>query len=231
MKQERSTAAATETATQDDASTRHHQVAAVLRERILQGDFVPGQRLVERTLAGELGVSRIPVRDALNILRGEGFVSAFPNRGMVVTPLTQQDVEELFEVRTALEVLAARRATERATPEELNRLAQAIADSEDAAARSDTQAVGRCNQSFHDLLTASAHNSLLTSLMEPLEGRLHWLLRQNDDPQPLHTEHVALLEAIRSGDPDLAAERALAHVRTSRRIWLETEARKSVAKA
>lgn len=219
-------AAVTAAADGTDSPARQHQVADVLRERILQGELAPGARLVERTLAAELGVSRIPIRDALNILRGEGFVSAFPNRGMVVTPLTRQDVEELFEVREALEVLAARRATEHATSEELDRLAAILAESEAAAERSDAQTVGRCNQDFHDQLTAMAHNVLLTSMMEPLEGRLHWLLRQNDNPQPLHTEHAALFEAIRSGDPDRAANRALAHVRTSRRIWLETEARK-----
>lgn len=207
-------------------ATRGPQVADILRDRILEGKLTPGQRLVERTLASELGVSRIPVRDALNILRGEGFVTAFPNRGMLVTPMSRQDIEELFEVREALEVLAARRATENATPEELDRLAEALARSEEAAARSDARAVGRCNQDFHDLLTASAHNTLLTSLMVPLEGRLHWLLRQNDDPALLHTEHVELLKAIRSGDPELAAQRALSHVCTSRKIWLELEARR-----
>ena len=166
------------------------------------------------------------MRDALNILRGEGFVTAFPNRGMLVTPMARQDIEELFEGREALEVLAARRATENATPEELDQLAEALAHSEEAAARSDARAVGRCNQDFHDLLTARAHNTLLTSLMVPLEGRLHWLLRQNDDPALLHTEHVELLKAIRSGDPELAAQRALSHVCTSRKIWLELEARR-----
>lgn len=210
-------------------TTRQPQVADIIRDRILEGTLMPGQRLVERTLASELGVSRIPVRDALNILRGEGFVTAFPNRGMLVTPMSRQDIEELFEVREALEVLAARRATENATSEELDKLAEALAHSEAAAARSDSRDVGRCNQEFHDLLTASAHNSLLTSLMVPLEGRLHWLLRQNDDPELLHFEHVELLKAIRSGDPELAAKRALSHVCTSRKIWLEIESRRSEA--
>ena len=103
---------------------------------------------------------------------------------------------------------------------------EALAHSEEATARSDARAVGRCNQDFHDLLTTSAHNTLPTSLMVPLEGRLHWLLRQNDDPALLHTEHVELRKAIRSGDPELAAQRALTHVCTSRKIWLELEARR-----
>ncbi len=216
-----------EAAAPGNGTTRQRQVADVIRDRILEGTLTPGQRLVERTLASELGVSRIPVRDALNILRGEGFVTAFPNRGMHVTTMSRQDIEELFEVREALEVLAARRATENATPDELDRLSEALERSEEAAARADARAVGRCNQDFHDLLTASAHNSLLTSLMVPLEARLHWLLRQNDDASLLHAEHVELLKAIRSGDPELAAQRAFSHVCTSRKIWCELEARRS----
>ncbi|RKQ95099.1 DNA-binding GntR family transcriptional regulator [Mycolicibacterium mucogenicum 261Sha1.1M5] len=213
----------------ESGAPQSHELVSILRDRILHGDLAPGQRLVERTLASELGVSRIPVRDALNILRGEGFVSALPNRGMTVTALSPQDVEELFEVRESLEVLAVRRATERATPDEIDRLEQSIAASEAAWERFDTDAVGRCNQEFHDLLWKMAHNSLLSSLMEPLEGRMHWLLRQNDDPRRLQAEHVAILAAIRSGDAELAARSALDHVQTSREIWLDLSARRRTA--
>src|SRR5690606_1895705 len=72
----------------DGHSFPRYQVADQIRERIVMGEYPPGMRLIERTLATELGVSRIPVRDALNLLRGEGFVSSNPNRGMVVTTLT-----------------------------------------------------------------------------------------------------------------------------------------------
>ncbi len=219
----------TEAGAAESGAPQSHELVSILRDRILHGDLAPGQRLVERTLASELGVSRIPVRDALNILRGEGFVSALPNRGMTVTALSPQDVEELFEVRESLEVLAVRRATERATPDEIDRLEQSIAASEAAWERSDTDAVGRCNQEFHDLLWKMAHNSLLSSLMEPLEGRMHWLLRQNDDPRRLQAEHVAILAAIRSGDAELAARTALDHVQTSREIWLDLSARRRTA--
>lgn len=219
----------TEAGAAESGAPQSHELVSILRDRILHGDLTPGQRLVERTLASELGVSRIPVRDALNILRGEGFVSALPNRGMTVTALSPQDVEELFEVRESLEVLAVRRATERATPDEIDRLEQSIAASEAAWERSDTDAVGRCNQEFHDLLWKMAHNSLLSSLMEPLEGRMHWLLRQNDDPRRLQAEHVAILAAIRSGDAELAARSALDHVQTSREIWLDLSARRRTA--
>ncbi|MBO9521541.1 MAG: GntR family transcriptional regulator [Nocardioidaceae bacterium] len=197
------------------------QVADVLRERIISGELNPGARLVERTLADQLGVSRVPVRDALNLLKGEGFVTEVPRKGVVVTELSRHDAVELFDVREALEVLAVRLATARATREELDELGEVMAEAATALRAEDVSALGRCNQAFHDRITAIAHNDLLASMLEPLEGRLHWLLRQNDQPELLHREHVALYRAIASGDAEKAESLALAHVRTSRRICLD----------
>lgn len=199
------------------------QIVDLLRERILSGALAPGLRLVERTLAAELGVSRLPIRDALNVLRGEGFVSALPSGGVVVTPFTADDIEELFEVRESLEMLAVSNAAERATPEEIELLDASLVATQAAYASGDALAVAKCDQEFHDLLWRLAHNSLLLSMMEPLEGRLHWLLRQHNDPQLLLSDHVALVEAIRSGDPEQAKYRASKHVCTSRRVWLALE--------
>ncbi len=84
----------------------------------------------------------------------------------------------------------------------------------------DETALLRSNQAFHDAITRLAHNDLLSSMLDPLEGRLHWLLRQNDDPLSLHREHAALYEAIAFGDADAAARASLEHVRTSRELCL-----------
>lgn len=203
-------------------------VADAIRERIVTGRLAPGQRLVERTLGEELGVSRVPIRDALNVLKGEGYVTAQPRRGVFVTQLSRQDIAELFDVREALEVLAVRLATEQGTDAEVRRLRRVVQEADRAIAASDTPLVGRCNQKFHDLITTMAHNALLASLLEPLEGRLHWLLRQNDDPHVLHQEHTELCEAIASRDVERAAAQALAHVRTSREICLAMVAAQEV---
>ena len=196
------------------------QVADAIRERIVGGELPPGTRLVERTLAGELGVSRVPVRDALNLLKGEGFVTEVPRRGVVVTRLSRHDVDELFDVREALEVLSVRLATERASTEELRELKALLKEAGAAIRANDQTAVGRFNQAFHDAITRIAHNDLLATLLEPLEGRLHWLLRQNDDSTPVYKEHIELYDAIASGDPDHAAAVSLKHVRTSRELCL-----------
>src|SRR5437899_11279298 len=90
------------------------QVCEDLRDRIISGRLAPGDRLVERDVAEEFGVSRVPVREAIRILLGEGFLTALSPRRIVVTRHDRKDVENLFDLREALEVLAARPAAERA---------------------------------------------------------------------------------------------------------------------
>lgn len=194
------------------------QVRDVLRDRILTGELPPGTRITERAVAEDLGVSRIPVRDALNMLKGEGLVTEVPRRGVIVTAMSAKDAEELFDVRTALEVLSVRLATERAKPQELAELRGVLEQSRAALTAGDHQVLAGCNQTLHDTITRIAHNDLLASVLSPLEARLHWLLRQNNDPQELFREHEALVEAIASGDPEKAAAMSLEHVNTSRRL-------------
>jgi len=192
------------------------QVREEIRQRIADGRLPPGSKMVERELAAELGVSRVPVREALRMLETEGFVQVVPRRGVVVRHLSRRDVEELFDVREALEVLATRRATERATPDELAGIRRIIDEGDAALARGDTPAGQQSNDAFHDALVSLAHNELLAGLLEPLQGRLHWLFRQNEDLAELVHEHRELYEAIASGDPDRAGTVALRHVQVNR---------------
>jgi DNA-binding GntR family transcriptional regulator len=194
------------------------QVRDVLRDRILSGVLPPGTRITERAVAEDLGVSRIPVRDALNMLKGEGLVTDIPRRGVIVTAMSAKDAEELFDVRTALEVLSVRLATERATAEEVAELREVLEAARTAMEAEDATLVAGCNQALHDKITAIAHNDLLASTLAPLEARLHWLLRQNDDPDELFREHEQLVEAIASGDAAKAEAVSLQHVNTSRRL-------------
>ena len=197
------------------------QVRNLLRDRIVAGELAPGTRIIEREVAAEFGVSRIPIREGLRALESEGFVSVVPRRGLVVSSLSRHDLDELFDVREALEVLSVRRATERAQPEELDTLRSVLEQARTALEESDRARTGRCNQQFHDTIILMAHNDLLAGILKPLEGRLHWLLRQNEDPERLYQEHEQIYMAIASGDPEAAARVALAHVVTSREICLE----------
>ena len=166
-------------------------------------------------------VSRPPGPQPRSVrLEAEVFVAVVPRRGVVVRQLSEGDVAELYDVREALEVLACRRAAERAGKTGLNRLERILDQIRKAVQASDLRAAGAANEAFHDQIIALARNKLLASMLEPLQGRLHWLFRQHDNPAELYREHQQLYEAIASGDPDRAAQQALEHVRVNRELAL-----------
>ncbi|MET8509307.1 GntR family transcriptional regulator [Streptomyces sp. NPDC004787] len=196
------------------------QVCEGLRDRIITGRLKPGDRLVERDVAEDFGVSRVPVREAIRILIGEGFLQAVSQRRIVVRELSRQDVENLFDMREALEVLAVRRAAERRTDAELDALALLLAEARAATDAGGPERLSRANTAFHAHIVRISRNELLTTTLESLEGRLRWLFQQVDDPEPLWEEHRLLYEAIGAGDPEAAADLALRHVRHYREVAL-----------
>ncbi|MET7741362.1 GntR family transcriptional regulator [Streptomyces sp. NPDC005385] len=193
------------------------RVLATLRQEIMAGRLRPGDRLVERELAERFGVSRVPVREAIRALVAEGFVLFETPRRTVVRRLTPTDVAELFELREALEVYAAGLAASRATPEALTELAALLDRAAVATGADDAEAITDINTAFHDRILAMAGNSLLISVMEPVDGRLRWLTRQNEEWPQLLTEHRELYEAVASGDPERARAQALTHVQANYR--------------
>ncbi|MGW4057996.1 GntR family transcriptional regulator [Amycolatopsis sp. NPDC004747] len=203
------------------AATRQ-RVREELRERILTGRLRPGDRLVERELAEDLGVSRVPVREAIRSLEAEGFLVVQSPRRVVVRQLARVDVEELFDVREALEGLAAGLAAARAGAAELKRLERALADAARATARGDAARITVLNSRFHDEIVAIAGNALLSTMLQPLEGRLRWLTSQNEHWAELLDEHRRLYEAIASGDAERAKASAVEHVRVNREVTLRS---------
>jgi DNA-binding GntR family transcriptional regulator len=193
------------------------RVLTDLRREIIAGRLRPGDRLVERELADRFGVSRVPVREAIRALVAEGFVHFETPRRTVVRRLTPADVKELFELREALEVYATGLAASRATPHTLAELRELLDSAASATEAGDAEAITDVNTRFHDRVLAMAGNSLLISVMEPVDGRLRWLTRQNEEWPQLLTEHRELYEAIASGDPARARARALGHVQANYR--------------
>ncbi|MFI5497433.1 GntR family transcriptional regulator [Nocardia asteroides] len=189
-----------------------------LRDRIIDLRLSPGQRLVERDLATELAISRIPLREALQLLEREGLVVIVPRQGAIVAPFTVTDVRDLFDVRESLEVLAARLAAERADPEGLAALREQLAAARRATAAGDQAAIAAANAGFHTLLVEVSGNPLLQSLLRPLESRVRWLfhLTKERDPGTQCDEHEALYAAIAAGDAEAAAEIAFRHVASGR---------------
>jgi DNA-binding GntR family transcriptional regulator len=193
------------------------RVAHVLRDQIVDGARGPGDRLVERDIAAEMGVSRIPVRDALKTLVAEGLATPRPRTWAVVRTFTEADIDDLIEVRSALETLAFRRAAERGSADQLAALAGDLAAERQAAADGDARAARRAGADFHETVVAMAHNGLLTELFETTRSRMRWLLGQHSDLTTMVDEHAALYRALAVRDGDLAAALAEAHLVTSHR--------------
>ncbi|TGN79580.1 GntR family transcriptional regulator [Streptomyces bauhiniae] len=205
------------TAKPEPLGSVRERVLAALRQDIIAGRLGPGDRLVERELADRYGVSRVPVREAIRALVGEGFVLFESARRAVVRRLTPDDVRELFELREALEVYAAGLAASRATPEALEELRALLTEAATATEAGEAEVITDVNTRFHDRILAMAGNGLLISVMEPVDGRLRWLTRRNAEWPQLLTEHHDLYDAIASGDPNRARAHALAHVRANYR--------------
>ncbi|MDQ4213517.1 GntR family transcriptional regulator [Microbacterium capsulatum] len=193
-----------------------------VRARIFEGQYAPGFRLVERDLAAEFTVSRLPVREALRMLQQEGLVTEPATRGSVVASLDEDQVEDLFSVRNALEVLACSLAAQRATPADIDRLRDLVRRAKDAMARGSLPETHALNSEFHDEVTRIANNPFLRSALEPLQGRMHWLFRHVQNLPELIDDHQLLLEAIATGDPKRAADQSTEHIEKYREQYPET---------
>ncbi|TCJ30491.1 GntR family transcriptional regulator [Nocardioides jejuensis] len=194
-----------------------------LRTRIVDGRLAPGERLVERDLAEQLEVSRIVVREAIAHLVSEGLAVTLPRRGAQVAPLDVDDVSNLFDIRVALDALAARTAAKRRTDDDLAALDRALRAAGEATAAGDHDRAAQLNADFHDLLMDAAHNPQLAVLHRSISGQVRRVFRITQDvaPEQLHHEHEDLLAAVRAGDSRAAARAATHHVESARAGALE----------
>lgn len=193
-------------------------VCEELRRLVITGELAPGTRLVEDRLAARLGVSRNPVREALQTLASEGFVELLPRRGAVVAQVTAEQAEELFDVRMALESLAARLAARNASPAQVAHLQAVLETARVATEAGELDVLAGCNTEFHRSVVSASGNDYLSLLVAPMARRVQWVFRASAASRAPHswTEHEALLQAIADGDEEYAGVLARAHVAAAR---------------
>jgi DNA-binding GntR family transcriptional regulator len=214
---------------------QHPQLFAVvrdkLRERILSGEFTPGDRLVEGRLSDEMGVSRIPVREALRALAAEGLVTIEPRRGASVSVLSDAVAHDMIEVRATLEGLNAKLAAQRRDQGTVVRL-QAFLDEGSTAARTDSlERFLALNSEFHEMLATIAGNVVLTDLMRSLRDRTALLFAPSNMRRAKQNwdEHAQILNAVIAGNGDLAALLASQHVHNAAKAYTEAQQSKSAS--
>ncbi|MGA8115811.1 MAG: GntR family transcriptional regulator [Actinocatenispora sp.] len=193
-----------------------------IRQRILTGALEPGERLVEDRLAEELGVSRNPVRETIRVLATEGLVEVTPRRGAAVARPRPAHAEELFEIRMALEGLAARLAARRRSPATTTRLRALLDEQRGAVDHSAVGTVAELNTRFHTAVAVASGNEHLHLLVGPLLHRAQWVFLQTAYTRAGDSlvEHEGIYEAIAAGDEESAEALAVAHVAAARRSYL-----------
>lgn len=183
------------------------QIREFIVEGISAGRWQPGERIVERRIATELGVSQGPVREALRQLEALRLIESLPNRGARVRPFTERDMVEIFPVRAGLERTAVELALPRLA-ERLDVLEQQNRSLAEAAESGDLDAQIRLSIGFHRVVVESSGNQLLMSVWESLGIELWTTLSlrlHNTEIYSKSAEHAALIEAFRRQDPDAPA--------------------------
>lgn len=190
------------------------QVVVALRSRIVNGDYPPGERLREDRLAEDFGVSRNPVREALRVVETEGFVVTIPRRGAFVAEPDTSTIADLFAVRSRLETLAARLAATRAKKSDIEALRTNLDAAELATQRADFSRVAELNSQLHLQIIQISGSRLLATMTTALYLHVQWIFRMGAAGRAPHSwaEHIRLVDAIESGDPDLAEAAAQAHL-------------------
>jgi DNA-binding GntR family transcriptional regulator len=153
--------------------------AAALRKLILAGEYKPGQRLIEQHLTERLGISRPPLREAMRILQQEGLIVTFPRRGAVVTPLSADDVHEIYTLRFALDRLAIELGIPVRDPKLLQPLRLALAGLERAAGTGDREQLLEQNINFHTAMCGLAAHRRLTQAYSALTLQLRLCMAMN----------------------------------------------------
>jgi DNA-binding GntR family transcriptional regulator len=208
-------------AEEDEVGKAAERAYAVIRTRILSGDFSRGERLREEELAQLAGVSRTPIREALRRLDAEGLVEFLPNRGASVTAWTEQELDDLYEARALIEGYTAGQAASRITSDALDRLTELSAqmralDNDSSTANEMT----RLNTEFHRIIVAAAGNSHLESVVQSLtDAALVYRTFRHYTPDRLMASkfhHDEIVAALRARDEAWASAMVRAHILAAR---------------
>ncbi len=190
------------------------EVASILRDRILSGVYRPGDKLPQDEIARDLGISKLPVREALIRLESEGVVTNPPRRGSFVAPIVPEDVIDAYAIYGLISGYAARRAADRITDEDVERLEQSADEMERTT---DTERQSSLNFEFHALVNHIGGSRRLRSTLRGVSRTLptnffgvrwHWSDHAHDD-------HRRIVQALRSRDGQLAFDAMFEHLRRS----------------
>ena len=187
-----------------------------LREAILKGELKPGERLMELQLAAKLGVSRTPIREAIRMLEQEGLAVTIPRKGAEVARMTEKDMEDVLEIREALDELAAKIACTRMTEDQLKQL-ETIKETFVESTRShDVKRIAEADVSFHVVIYEATGNPKLVSMLNNLREQIYRYrveyLKEEKNYPTLIGEHEAIVEALYARNQDEVVRAMHTHI-------------------
>ena len=186
------------------------------RKAILRGELKPGERLMEIQLANKLGVSRTPIREAIRKLELEGLVLMIPRKGAEVAQITEKNMQDVLEVRKALEELSVQLACERITPEQVEEMKMAAEDFRKVLKSGDVTKIAEADVKFHDIIFAATNNQRLITLLNNLREQMYRFrveyLKQKECYPQLLEEHDKLIALISGGEVEEACELMGCHI-------------------
>jgi DNA-binding GntR family transcriptional regulator len=195
-----------------------------LRSALLDGDYLPGERIYEAGIAQALGVSRNPVREAVRRLQQDGLLEVRPHYGIYVATIPPDEIEDVYRIRAALEATAAALAAERMTDEDVTELGSIVAEQQEAAARAEAPprepvSVVQADR-FHHAIHVGARSPRLLVLLEQIYAQVshfrNLTLRVPGRAAVSAQGHAGIFDAIRRRDPDAADRRMRAHIDDAR---------------
>lgn len=187
-----------------------------LRKAILTGELKPGERLMEIHLANRLGVSRTPIREAIRKLELEGLVTMIPRRGAEVSQITEKSMNDVLEIRKALDALCAELACDRITADGLESLGQACDSFEAAVQTGDAKKIAHADVALHDIIVQATGNQRLIQLVNNLSEQMYRYrfeyIKDSSQHEMLVAEHRIIYRSIVEKDKNTAAEAARTHI-------------------
>lgn len=196
-----------------------------LKKSILHGKLKGGQRLIEETLAHQIGISRTPVREAFHKLERDDLVSRLPKGGFAVREFTKEDVEEIFGIRIALESYAAYLAAVHIPPDKIDALEKKVSESESAMGKGDGEKAVQLYTEFHDLLYKSCKSKKLIEMINNFRDYFYrYRLALLHTPSGFKTsisDHRQMLEAMKKRNPRLVEKLVRTHLERGKEIVLK----------
>lgn len=200
-------------------------VFSIIRSAILNGKLEPGERLVERDIAEQLGISRTPVREAIRQLEREGLVTHIPRKGVVVSGFSKADVMEIMAIRAVLEGLICSTAAVKIRARDLERLESILRQMQDEHTKGNHKKLNQLNNRFHDIIYRAAESprlyDLLSNLREYINRFAQIAYTKPGRIEEALIEHGKIVQTLRNHDSHEAEEAAKQHVEKSSEAYMK----------